>query len=346
MAKNIKYGKVTIVVLITILIWVWADLAQDDTFTVPNVTISIAKSTDPGLWVSFDEESSVSIENVVLEGPASKIADVERGLRSGSLSFVFFLDPAQEETMTAPGRHSLDVQGFLRKSALIKERALTVESSSPKSIPVNIVKLEKKWLKVRCVDENGITRKNATIDPPQVEMFVLEDWEGEQLIADVRLTLTEIAQARTQPIKKTPQIQLAPRQIRKALNTVKIKMPPEENPLSERTITAANLMVALSVNLQGKYRVEVTNHPEVVRPFTIRATLEAEQAYERQPFQMTLYILDGDEKVEGEQKKPVIYNLPEEFVRNDQIMPPTLPVQAKFKLIFLPPGEGPPAAGS
>jgi hypothetical protein len=346
-ARNIKYGKVAIVVFITALIWVWADLAQDETFTVPHATITIAKSVEPSLWVTFGEASSVTVDDVVLKGPASKIAEVERGLSAGSLSFAFFLDPAQEEAMTDPGKHSLDIQSFLRKSKLIRDLRLTVESCSPKSVHVTVAKLVEKSLKVRCIDEKGIAIKDAIIDPAHVKMFVHGEWAGETLVANVHLTPREITYARTAAIDGTPRIKLAPGQIRKAATTVKIKMPSEEPDLAERTVTAAKLAIALSVNLlQGQYRVEVTNHPEVVRPFTIRATLEAKQAYERQPFQMTLYILDGDEKVQGEQPREVVYNLPEGFVRQDQIMPPLVPAQARFKLIRLDSDKEPSTGGS
>jgi hypothetical protein len=346
-ATSVKYGKVAIVVFITILIWVWADLAQDEKFTVPHATITIAKSVEPGLLVTFGEASSVDIDDIVLKGPASRIADAERDIMVGRLSFVFYLDPAQEEAMTDPGKHSLDIHYFLRKSKLIRDRGLTVESCSPKSVLVSVAKLIEKPLKVRCMDEDGILIKDATVDPTHVKMFVPEDWAGGTLVANVHLTPREIEQARAGVVNGTPQIELPLDSIRKAGTTVEIRMPPEEITLPPHTITAANLAVALSVNLlEGNYKVEVTNLAEVVRPFTIRATLEAKEAYESQPFQMTLYILDGDEKIEGEQPRDVVYNLPEEFVREDQIMPPPVPAQVRFKLIRLDSAKGSSAGGS
>ena len=61
MAKKINYGKVLVVASITVLIWVWADLALDEKLSVSNVNITIAKSSNPNFWVSFGNESSVSI---------------------------------------------------------------------------------------------------------------------------------------------------------------------------------------------------------------------------------------------------------------------------------------------
>ena len=72
--KKIKYGKIFVVVFLTALIWIVADLAKTEEYAVCGAIITVAKSTDPGLLVSFNNKSSVSIDNIVLKGPASKIA--------------------------------------------------------------------------------------------------------------------------------------------------------------------------------------------------------------------------------------------------------------------------------
>ncbi len=342
MARKIKYGKVAIVVLITVLIWVWADLAQNETFTVRRATtISLAKTIDPGLLVTFEGEPSVDVCDIVLKGPASKIADLQRELNEGSLSFEFFFDPAQEEAMAAPGDHPLDIRSFLRSSIKIKDRGLTIESCKPKSISVSVVKLVEKPLKVRCIDEDGITIKDAIVGPPQVDMFVPGDWEGEKLTADVRLIPREIAYARTAAVVKLPQIELAPRQFRTAPIAVKIKMPPEEGKLRGYNIPSATIGYVFSPVLQGTYRVELLN-PQDMAIVRIKATAAAKSEYEKQPFQILLYILDGDEKKEGELTTKVVYNFPDEFLSKDEIVLNQQPVTARFKLIPLPAEKLPP----
>ena len=101
------------------------------------------------------------------------------------------------------------------------------------------------------------------------------------------------------------------------------------------------------MNLLGEYKPDVINYNEVVSPFTILATPEAKQAYESQPFQKTLYILDDDRKKgpDEEQRRKVVYNLPEEFVRKDEIRlkNPQQTAVAKFKLIPLTSAKTPPA---
>ncbi len=333
--KNIKYGKIAIVIFITVLIWVWADLALDEEHSVSNVNISVAKSADRGLLVSFTDErqSSFSIDNVVLKGPVSKIADVRRKLNVGLLEYEFFLDP-ESEGMAKPGAHLLNIPNFLRKSEQIKKHDLTVETCEPENVTVNVVKLVKKSLTVQCFDDSRIPLKAESIKSSKVDMFVPEDWQGEKLVAKVLLTPREINQARLSAIEKTPYIELPGGQIREAAVAVEIKMPPAEERLKDCTITTATLGLSLSENLQGKYKVQVTNLNEVISPVAVRATPEAKQAYESMRYQVILEIDDKDIKTE-ECRREVVYNFPEEFVSKEEIVLNQAPVQARFKLVSL-----------
>jgi len=337
MVRKINYGKILLVIFLTVLIWVWADLALDDELPVSGATISIAKSTNPNLWVSFDDdESSVSVDNILLKGPASRIGNARRKLNDGSLVLAFFLD-AEQEGLTDPGEHPLDVLAFLKKSSQTKELGLTVESCEPDKLSVNVVKLVKKSLTVKCFDEDGIPLKAESI-PSKVDMFVPGGWEGEKLTAEVQLTRGEIEPARWAPIEKRPYVELAAGQRREAATPVKIKLPPEADPRSDYFVTAT-LAIALSPNLQGRYKVVVSNLDAVMERIAIRATLDAKRAYELQPYPpMTLYIFDDDaQKGTEEQQREVVYNFPPEFVRKGEIelKNPDPPVVARFKLIEL-----------
>ena len=57
MLKKIKIRKVAVVVFLTLLIWVWADLALDTEKPFYNATISISRIANPNLWISFKERS-------------------------------------------------------------------------------------------------------------------------------------------------------------------------------------------------------------------------------------------------------------------------------------------------
>jgi hypothetical protein len=344
MVKKVKYGKILVVVFITVLIWVWADLALDEVFSVSSVNIT-AKSTNPGLWVSFGDKSSAFIDKMVLKGPASKVADVRRKLNDGSLVLEFFLDPGQTETIASPGEYTLPLLAFLRQSDQIKRLGLTVESCEPQTLSVKVVGLDKKLLTIKCIDEAQNAIKAATIEPKQLDAFVPKDWSGEKLTANVQLTRREIDQARLSAVEKTPFVELAAGQIRELQRTVKITMPPEEDLLADYTITTARLRFSLSPNIQGKYRVVVDNLDEVIRTITIRATADAKRAYEKMPYQVTLQIDDEDAASAEPLRRNLIYNFPDEYLRKDDIGLNQQPVTARFKLIPLPAAETPPGMG-
>jgi hypothetical protein len=330
MRTKVKYGKIAIVIFITVLIWVWADLALDERLPISNIPVAVAKTTNPALWVSFSEKSVVSIDNIVLKGPASRIADVKRKFNAGWLTLEFFLD-AQQEGMVHAGEYNLDVLSFLRKSDQIKQLGLTVESCEPGKLTVNIVELVKKSLSVKCFDESRIPLEAESIEPSKVDMLVPENWSGEKLTAEVKLARREIEQARISAVEKTPSIELAAGQRREAATAVKIKMPPAEGTLKTYTITRATLGFTLSANLPGKYKVEITNLNEVISSIAIRATPQAKQAYEGMRYHVILEIDDEDVKSE-ESRREVVYNFPPEFVRRGEIVLNQPPVQARFKL--------------
>ncbi len=343
MMRKPKYGKIVIVVFLTILIWVWADLALDEDLPVYNALISVVKS-NPKLWVSFEDAPSVSVEEIVFKGPLRKIAEMRGKLEEeGGLRLDF---DAAKEKMSEPGSYSLSLLPFLEKDEKIKRLGLKVESCDPETVSVKVVKLVGRRLDVKCVDEDQNPVSQTTVDPPQVDMLVPEDWGPEKLIAEVMLTRREIEQARVSPVKETPYIRLAAGQTREATQSVEITLPQEPDRLTNYTVTTTTLSYALSRTLLGEYNVEVTNLNEVLSPIAIKATPDAKRAFETQSSPLrTLYILDEDKDNPGEPKREIDYNFPEEFVRKGEIKLNQQPVIARFKLIPISSSEaskGPP----
>jgi hypothetical protein len=330
---KIKYGKMFIVIFLTCLIWVWADLAKTEEKAFSNAMITVDKTATPGLWVSFNEEQTAAIKEIVLKGSSSRIAEAERDIRQGLLSLEFFLN-ASQEGFSESGTHSLDVLSFLKKQSDISELGLSVVSCDPNTVDVGVVKLMKKELTVECVDENGSTLKTESIEPPKIEMPAPEDWSGTQLKAFVMLSRTDKEQARQEAIEKTPYMKLASSQTRESPVKVKIKLPPTEKGLLPYNVTAT-VGFTFSINLAGQYTVEIEN-PGDLSAVNIKATPEAMKAFEDQPYHMQLHILDTDKNEEDYQRREVVYLFPEEFVRADEIMLNEPPAMAKFKLIPKP----------
>jgi hypothetical protein len=334
MAKRTNVGKILLTLFLTVLIWVWADLALDDEFTISNATLSISKSVNPALWVTFSGRSSVQIESMLLRGPARRISELRRRVSDGSFEPVFFLDPEQEQ-IARPGDRTLDVAAFLNKTDKIRQLGVTVEQAEPNALDVSVVALEKKQVTVRCTDENANPVTAASVDPAQIEMYVPVGWQGDALVAYVTLSQRERSQARLSPIEKTPFIRLAADQKRDAQTaTVRVTMPPEQDDRIDDTITNVRLGYVFSGNLQGRYRVELENADAVMGAIPIKATPEAKRAYENMSYHVLLEIQDSDRDAgEAVLRRDLVYNLPLEMVRNDEIIVTSPPVQARFRLV-------------
>src|SRR3989339_125339 len=197
--SKFNWGKLIIVVFLTLLIWIWADLALDEDWTIPNAKLEIAKPTNPALLANFEDGSqSISINEIVVKAPASTIADVSRDYAKGNVVFEFFVSPEQLE-YESKGNYPLNLREFLQKNEQIRELGLTVESVEPKSVNIVVNELVKKSLTVQIIDEQNDIIRTASAEPSAVEMYVPSEWEGGALIAKVQLRKGEREQARTVP---------------------------------------------------------------------------------------------------------------------------------------------------
>lgn len=333
MTKKIKPGKISIVFFLTALIWVWADLAIDERLDLYNVVIKVAKSSDPALWVNFvvpggrpDLQTSVTLNTVVLKGPASRVAEVRRLNDRGALGLDLFL-ALDREGAVAEGDTTQDMLSFLKQNDQIRKLGLTVESCEPRTLTVRMRKLVRANVPVECIGPDS--SMEVTISPSQVEALVPDP---ETFKATVTLTPGEQAQARNAPIEKTPYIQLAPGQTREVSTKVKVKLAPAENVLDSYSVTAT-LGLCFSQNLQGKYQVVLDNDNDpALTAVLIRATPEAYKAYSDATYHMILYIHDADRQQESITRE-VVFTFPEEYVRREEIQPAKPAPVIKFRLV-------------
>ncbi len=338
--KGVNYGKIILVVFITILIWVWADKAQDENYTFENVLLKAERSLASDLWLTFDGQRSATLEELTLRGPAARLDDLRRDLKTGSPRLEFFIGPA-DAGLREPGQTNLNVLDFLRNSGQLQSLRVSAINCKPRTITVKASRLVEKELNVRCVRPNGDVLNAKKIEPATVKMRVPEDWS--LLAADVILNNSEIEQARLNNFEKTATVRFSPDEMHVIPTKIKIMMPPATEDLSPRSVTQATIGFVLSPNLVGKYRIVLENYSELAS-FTISATSEAARAYREQPFQILLYILDEDAKNMSEQRKEVEYNFPDEFVSQDKIRLNQPAGIARFKLSPIEPAASSPAA--
>jgi hypothetical protein len=336
MTKKISPGKILVVAVLTILIWVWADRAKTEEFTVINAIIKVDTSTDPSLWISINNKTIAAVNKIVLEGSSSKIDKAQKEQRDNRLVFEFFLNPQSISggELQEAGLHSLNLSEFFRKSQLIKQLGLSVKSCEPTRLDVQVKKLVEKQLKVECIDESGTLRKFETIEPSNITILVPEDWTGN---AKIKLTAAEINQAKQSAISKTTYIELPDGQTRSSTTAVKVKLAATEKNQPEYSIKKPTVGFVLSPNLIGKYTVELLN-PQEVAVVNISATAEAKEFFEQQEYQILLYISDNDMQPAAggpgaEKKRKVDYNFPKQFVEKGEIQLKGEPVEARFKLV-------------
>jgi hypothetical protein len=313
--RRINYGKIVLVVFITILIWVWADKAQDEDYAFENVLLKADRSLTSDLWLTINGRRTVTLTELTLRGPSSRLDEIKRDLQTGSTRLEFFVRPS-DVGLTAPGQVSLNVLDFLRNSGQLNGLRVLAVDCKPRSVSVKASALAEKELTVRCVRPNGDVLNAKKIDPPTVKMRVPEDWGP--LTADVILNDSEIEQARLGDFVKMAKVRFSAEEVYDVPTKIKVTMPAAAEDLSARAITQATIGFVLSPNLVGKYKVVLENYSELAS-FTISATSEAARAYREQPFQILLYILDEDVKNPGEQRREVEYNFPDEFVGQGKI---------------------------
>jgi hypothetical protein len=336
MSKQFNLGKISVTVFLTALIWVWADLAQDEPLELTRVvSISVARSTDPNLWIALETQgsalrSSLVVERVEFKGPASRVAEVERLNNKGKLDLNLFL-VGEELGLTETTVRTVDTLEFLKQCTEIRQLGLTVETCEPKVFTVHVRRLERADVAVECVDEKGSPIVAEVLEPSRVSVPVPP---GEVLVARVRLSAEEQRQARQSPVEKKPYVELADGQRRDAAEMVKIKLPPTDDVLQSYPV-AATLGFCMSQNLQGKYRVELREDP-TVNPVMIEATPSAYQEYDKTPFHMVLYIEDSDKVSADYISRNAVLNFPEEYVRRGEIKLDQAAPRVQFRLVPLP----------
>jgi hypothetical protein len=344
MINKPKFGKIALVVFLTILIWVWADLAQDDKVTLSDrITIGVAPSSDQTSWILFQKEENkplqlrVTLDSVDLKGPVKNTAEVRRMQERGTLDLALYLDPKQAG-LEGNGRQKLDVLSFLKNNDQMKHLGMTVENCEPRMLIVQVQQLIEKPVTVQCVDANDHVLA-ADLDPATVKALVPGD---DVRTATIRLSATDQQQAKASFVWKNPFVELAPGQPRNVSTRVKVRLSSQEEALTEFQIHPI-LGFCMSTNLQGKYQVLLQNEADFASIF-IQATKAARDAFEKQEFPIVLNILDADKQTTDVQEREVAFNFPQEYLLKREIRPGrTPPPKAKFKIVPIAPDTKPTA---
>lgn len=324
MAEKIR--KYAIVIFLTFLVWAWAFNELEKVETRP-ATLDIAKSMDSDILVTFDQPAPVEID-LEFKGTPDKIGDMVDRIEAGLEDLKFDYSPKDKNR---PSPYPLNILEFVNNSNKLRKLELKVISSSVELVQVNIEKLEKKELKIQCVDENGIEIKAESIDPSIVNVYVKKGYTGD---AKVVLTKRDIIAARKDYVTLKPFVELAPND-RRVGEPVKIVLPSEELPTD--SVQTKRIGYSFGKNIMGRYAIVLENEDELISAISLIGTKDALDTYKNQDIHIFVVALDGDEKKKGIIPRPVIFNFPTEDVAAGHIrLAKDEPREARFKLIKLP----------
>lgn len=332
-----KVRKAVLVIFITCLIWVWADLSLDKDLTDQTVTV-IASRANPRLWVTIEGKPEIQVK-ADLRGPVAKLKELTERIESGKERLEIIFD-AERQNMATEGEYSLpDVRRFLSESEKIHEYGLSVKASRPDKLQhIKVVELKEKTLPIKCVDETGDEIAGAHISPDIITVLVPQQLTE----AKIKMaTLAEKKQARGGTIEKKPYVEFPNGEIRYAETNVKVELSVTQEDMKQYTVSGT-LGFIFSANLAGRYRVEFIKRPEI-GSITIAATEEARASYEEKQFEALLEIQD-DDAGKPEITRQIVYNFPIQYVREDKIRLKGDPAEAKFKLVPVEDGNQPAGA--
>lgn len=344
-----KLTKILIVIFLTLLIWAWAFLSQEQTESFLG-TLELSQQTNPSLLVSFSAEGINYGKTIPLKlnfvGTPNKIAELSKRAKLTSrddsdferLDFPY--NPA-EDGFTETKTYTLDLQRFLQDHSKTRDLALTLDSCEiadklVQKIDVQVEVLEKKKCTIRCLDEKGAPVNDAIIDPATIEMYVRKDAPAEATVKFLSGKQKDLA--RNQPVHIKPFVLLGTADTRTAAEAVAVSLPGDTE-LEPRPFKPLRpIGVIMSQKLQNEYRVVIDEESESKARSSVDllATDEAFKAYENVLYPLLIEVRDGDQTLETIPTKTVIYNFPPEYVRSGQIklanpaIAKTRPVQIKL----------------
>ncbi len=331
-----KVNKIVLVVFITLLIWIWADLALEEKVEGVAATIEVKEMPSQDIWVTLDARTRLEIRMTVT-GPHARIAELQRRLKPGGEPLSFTFD-ARQLGLTEAGKRTVDLVQFLKGQQELKGLGLGVTAVEPGVAEVTVMSLEPKTLRIKLVNANNLEILDyEKIDPDQITIPVPSNWTGEKLVALVQLSPASEELARQKAIERTPYIELAPGMKKDADRVVKIKLRSEQ-PLKSKAISPV-IGYAFSTTLQGQHRVQINDEDiaKVMAGFTYSATDAAEAAYKAMPYHLLLMVEERDKAVAGPITRRLIYNFPLDSAEKGEIKPLSPAPEVRFRLV--PVGE-------
>ena len=279
--------KVALVIYLSALIWVWADLSNDLILEGKGVTVLISNDRPKDIWVGLEGADSVQI-SVDLKGPSARIDELKRDVAALEVYF----SPSELSEMSDNFKYP--IKNLVQESPRIRELGLTVEKCKPSSIDITMERLEKKQLKVVCIDENSNRITNVSIDPANIEMYVPSHWSGENLTATVVINSDQHTAAMTKSVSLRPWVEIEADRKVFAEKSVKVHLIAQEANLETFLLNGPRIGLLMNEQVAKDYRVEIVSRNEALTTIQVQASQEAYQKYKSEKYQMIVSIYPED----------------------------------------------------
>jgi hypothetical protein len=313
-----KVKKMLIVVVLTSLIWVWADLSGDSMLNNKQATLRVSPSLSKDTLVSINGEEDIEIY-LDIKGPASRIEELRR---DNDKLEIFFTPP---ESMDR-GDYQYSLMSLLENYDKLNKLGMTILDCRPPMIEVQQEKLVNRQVKVICIDEHNLIVDNVNIEPPFVDMPVRDFWSGDRLAAYVKLSPSQIMRLGDKAVTATPYLEIDPQRFIYSDKPVNITGSDEADAKKACALSGPRIGFIYNQNIVDKYDVKILEKSDSLNTLQFLATNEAYESYKKSAYHILIEVQESDIKIDDEGKvadvtKEVIYNFPSQAVRHNKIEP-------------------------
>ncbi|MCP4454301.1 MAG: hypothetical protein GY809_22815 [Planctomycetes bacterium] len=333
MMERLKIKKIFAVVFLTVLIWVWSDLALDETADLSQIPVMLGNSSDPNLLVSFVDDAELLTDRIVIntvsiKGPVAAVEQMKARERTNSLDLHLVLEPDKWELTEPMDAPAWSLVNFVKRSPAIDDSGLSIDSCVPRTASIRVMRLAKRSLVVQCVDQNRSTIP-AQITPSTIQMYVPEAWPEDRLVADVELSAIDLNRAQSDiPIDLIPFVDISGR-IKRAKQSVKVRLSESVTNLTSQVIENPKFCLVVDPIIQRDYKIVISREVEALRRILFKGTNAAKRAYQNEPYHVELVV-----ERDGSQSAILKYRFPREYVEKNQLKPDDSPLDTiDFKLV-------------
>jgi len=303
---------IIIVVILSCLIWVFAEREVTKTATV-GIKIELTSPEDILLRFLDNDDNPLEIGGqmveLTVEGPGGKIQKVRQDYLNqitrdiASMGIVLPEDRPEQN-------YDIPVANILDGQLLSKDRQdwLRVVNAKPKFLRLQLARLSRQILPVE-VYYNGAILTQTKVAPSEVEAFVLD---GKPTEARVTLTAAQYQQAQqNETISLVARAALPGRKPEEF--PVKFSLAADSQDRPDKSIKSPRLGIVMPYIMEGQYKVIIDDISQLGEydPIDCRGTPEALEAYQNSDVHLTLKIDESDiADIAAPFSRPLCYYMP------------------------------------